>query len=1196
MKSTRIISLMLLLIVGLAGSVWAKTVSLSWDASPSGVTGYKVYYKAGSSTEPLNGTGATEGNSPIDVGNSLNFTVNGLPDSDEHYFAVTAYDASGNESGFSNSAHSTVVQSDPGTGSAGDKNVTLSWDASPSNVSGYKIYYKEGSSTAPWDGTGASAGSSPIDVGNVLTFTVNGLPQSGDHYFAVTSYDGSGNESDYSNIAHSSASSGGGGGSPANTAPQLASIGNNTRPEGAAWNFILKASDADGDSLTFSAKNLPQGASLNSSTGAFSWTPTFDQSGSYSLIFSVSDGSLIDSETVSFSVTNVNRPPVLQAIGNKTAQENNNLSFSLVANDPDGGSLSFTATNLPTGATFNASTKTFSWTPGFDQAGSHSATFKVSDGNLNDVETISIAVNDGNRAPVLGQIGTKTIGEGSPLSFTISASDPDNDQLSYTATGLPTGATFDAATRTFNWTPAFAASENTQVHTVTFSVSDSVANDSETVSINVTNVNRKPVFNSIANKSLVEGDSLNIVVEAIDPDSNPLTYSASGLPDGAVFIASTRSFSWIPGADQEGSYEITFAVTDGSLNDSQTITLTVQNGNETPVLDAIGAKTIAENSQLSFTLTASDPNSDSLTYSASGLPTGASFNAEQRLFSWTPDYSQSGSYTASFAVTDGTYKDTETITISVTNTNQPPTISGAPVTTIMAGTGYTFAPDANDPDNDKLSFSISNKPAWADFNQATGQLSGNPEEQHIGSSEPISISVSDGAETVALTSFAVEVQPYQAQDSDGDGVLDHLDPFPNDSEEWLDTDGDQLGNNADPDDDNDGIADAEDGYPLDATKAGFLITSTAGTGGFITPEGEKSVVYGGSQNYNLTPKAGYMVKELLVDGANVGQVASYTFDNVNNHHSLQATFAPLPSGLSVETDVAGLDAVERVDGGDERSNLVDGNPKLDLDYVFRVALRDSVAASERRVFLFLDGYRYEMRLENGALASGATYAFTTRMGPAFSHSFYFTAEDSNGGQLYRYPQDGELAGPTIELLNGKNVIAVAANIDHATLDSQSAFNVSQAYRFIPATKLTGNYEQVDRGGPVVCGEGYVLKRTPEGTLPDLEAYSDLPAATSQIQMQSGWNLIANPYKGNVALADIQVQQGNSAPVDWSTAVNSNLVVDGVYHYLGKDWGNTNAFQSAAGKQSAVLTPWIGYWFYINPTDQAISLLIQQPQQ
>lgn len=1269
-----------LLLLFFAGPLMAKTVNLSWDASPSVVTGYKVYYSTGTSQAPFLGTGATEGASPIDAGNNLNFAVSGLPDDQVHYFAVVAYDAAGNESTYSNIVESSAIVAPPVVTPSGDKDVTLSWDSSPSEVNGYKIYYAVDSSQQPFLGTGAAEGDSPIDVGNVLTSTVTGLVDDKVHYFAVVAYDAAGNESSYSNIVESPIAG------VTNNAPILSSIGSKSILENATISFTLSAVDPDGDPLTYSATNLPSGAGFNSSTRTFSWTPGYTQAGSYNVTFSVSDGSLSDSELVAMTVGNVNRAPTLDAIGAKsmaeaaalsftisgsdpdndslsysatnlpsgaafnsstrsfswtpsltqggnynvtfsvtdgsasdsevvaisvsevnqapvlgpigsiTGAENSNLSFTLAATDADNDSLIYSAANLPTGASFNAATRTFSWTPDATQGGIYSVTFAVTDGSLSDSEVVAINVSDVNRAPVLTEIGTKTVGEGVPLSFTLNASDPDGDGVSFSAANLPSGASFNPETHQFNWTPPFEATENTRIYPVGFTVTDGSLSDSETVTINVTNVNRAPVLAPIGNQTLVEGDILNLIVTASDPDNTSLLYSANNIPPGAVFTPSTRSMSWIPANDQAGVYNVTFSVSDGSLSDSEVVTLTVGNVNQAPVLGAIGSQTVNEGVELSLMISATDPEGDALSFTASGLPEGASFDADQSRFSWTPDYTQAGSFSVTFSVADAALSDSETVVITVVNSNQPPTISGSPATTVMAATGYSFTPIASDPDADTLTFSINNKPAWASFDSATGQLSGTPSEQQVGTTSAVEIGVSDGTSTVSLPIFTIEVQAYVPVDSDGDGVLDHLDAFPNDANEWLDTDGDLIGNNVDEDDDNDGVADIRDGDPQDASKSGWIITAATGSGGFITPEGETSVLYGGSQSYTLTPMAGYYVNDLLVDNVSVGKLTSYQFDNVAAHHSIEAVFVSIPAGLSLDPAAAGLPGVDRVDGGDDSSNLVTGLPKLDLEYAFNVVLRAAVPADQRRVFLVLDGYRYQMQLESGAIASGASYQYVTRLGPAYAHNFHYLVEDANGNLLGRYPQTDSLLGPSVELLDGKNVIGTPGDIEAADLDSVSAFNVALAYRWIPADKLNGSYERVETGGPIKAGEGYILKRAADGTLPSLDNYGEINTASYEINVMPGWNLIANPYKGNVSLADIQVQQGSDAPQSWLDAAAAKLLVDGIYYYLGADWGRKNAFESAAGSKSAVLTPWIGYWIYVNPTDQPIKLLVPRPQQ
>ena len=59
--------------------------------------------------------------------------------------------------------------------------------------------------------------------------------------------------------------------------------------------------------------------------------------------------------------------------------------------------------------------------------------------------------------------------------------------------------------------------------------------------------------------------------------------------------------------------------------------------------------------------------------------------------------------------------------------NLPPIIAGTPVTTLAAGSFYSFTPTAGDPDGDALTFNATNVPAWATFNKATGALTGTPD-------------------------------------------------------------------------------------------------------------------------------------------------------------------------------------------------------------------------------------------------------------------------------------------------------------------------------------------------------------------------------------------------------------------------------------------------------------------------------------
>jgi hypothetical protein len=117
-----------------------------------------------------------------------------------------------------------------------------------------------------------------------------------------------------------------------------------------------------------------------------------------------------DSDEVTYQP---NRPPVLNSIGAKSVDENSLLRFTITASDPDGDDLTYSAGNLPTGASFNAASQTFSWTPGYGAAGNYTVTFRVTDNGSplqSDSEEVTITVSAGDYAPA-NPVNLRILGE-----------------------------------------------------------------------------------------------------------------------------------------------------------------------------------------------------------------------------------------------------------------------------------------------------------------------------------------------------------------------------------------------------------------------------------------------------------------------------------------------------------------------------------------------------------------------------------------------------------------------------------------------------------------------------------------------------------------------------------------------------------------------------------------------------------------
>ncbi len=248
--------------------------------------------------------------------------------------------------------------------------------------------------------------------------------------------------------------------------------------------FTLPASDDDGDEITFSSPNLPDGAELDASTGIFEWTPATGQAGTYYVDFTVSDGAQSASATAEINVLGpVNDAPLFPPVDPQYVDENSFLTFTLPASDDDGDEITFSSPNLPDGAELDASTGIFEWTPATGQAGTYYVDFTVSDGAQSASATARITVSEVNSetdtTPEIATISSKTVVVKNALQFTVKASG-GNDTLVFSATEMPSGATFDNETHVFKWTPS---TSQTGMHSVTFEVTDGESTDEETVSI-----------------------------------------------------------------------------------------------------------------------------------------------------------------------------------------------------------------------------------------------------------------------------------------------------------------------------------------------------------------------------------------------------------------------------------------------------------------------------------------------------------------------------------------------------------------------------------------------------------------------------------------------------------------------------------------------------------------------------------------
>ncbi|HOX05006.1 MAG TPA: Ig-like domain-containing protein, partial [Planctomycetota bacterium] len=414
-------------------------------------------------------------------------------------------------------------------------------------------------------------------------------------------------------------------------------------------------------------------------TGARYRPPISLSPGTYTGTVTVADPNASNSpQTVAVTLTVSNQVPEISSFSPDdpaTVAVGATQAFAVDVWDPDDDTLSYAwkidGDNVP------VAVNTMNYSPLRADIGDHTITVTVSDGRGGTV-TQTWTVHVPNAVPVANDQSVTTA-EDTPKAITLTASDADDDPLTYTVVAGPAHGALTGTAPALTYTPT--ANWNGS-DSFTFKVNDGRADSAEaTVSITVTAVNDAPVADAQA-VTTAEDTPKDITLTGSDVEGSDLTFTVVTAPAHGTLTGTAPALTYTPEANWNGSDSFTFKVNDGTADSTPaTVPVTVTAANDTPVANA-QAVTTAEDTPKAITLTGSDVEGSALTFTVVSAPAHGTLSGSGASRTYTPAANWNGSDSFTFKVNDGTVDSTEaTVSITVTAVNDVPVADAQAVTT-----------------------------------------------------------------------------------------------------------------------------------------------------------------------------------------------------------------------------------------------------------------------------------------------------------------------------------------------------------------------------------------------------------------------------------------------------------------------------------------------------------------------------------
>ena len=446
-------------------------------------------------------------------------------------------------------------------------------------------------------------------------------------------------------------------------------------------------------------------------------------------------------EDVTVTVTDVNEAPTITGETALGYLENGTAVLeTYTASDPEDDAIAWSVTGTDSAlfAISSSGELTFNSPPDYENPqddgtdNTYAVTVNAADGAFTVTANVTVTVTDVNEAPTItGDTAPDYAENGTAVVETYTVSDPEGDTITLSVTGTDSALFVLSATGALAFrtppdyeNPQDDGADNT--YAVTVNAATTVGTSTEDVTVTVTDVNEAPTIDA-GDTEIDYPENGTAVVEtytATDPEDDAITWSVTGTDSALFAISSSGELTFTSPPDFENplddgtdnTYAVTVNAADGAFTVTANVTVTVTDVNEPPTIAGDTAPEYPENgTTVVATYTARDQEGDAITLSVTGTDSAlfAISSSGELTFTSPPDYETplddgaDNTYAVTVNAADGENTATANVTVTVTDVNEPPTITGETAPEYPENSTAVIAIyTARDPENEPITWAV----------------------------------------------------------------------------------------------------------------------------------------------------------------------------------------------------------------------------------------------------------------------------------------------------------------------------------------------------------------------------------------------------------------------------------------------------------------------------------------------------------